>query len=79
MNLEYTFEELEKILDDGYQIYFTYVRNRYLIYKTSENCYTQELLSDNPKKPLARMQIITHKRLFEMVPFMEDFEYKAGV
>ena len=51
MNLEYTFEELEKILDDGYQIYFTYVRNRYLIYKTSENCYTQELLSDNPKNP----------------------------
>lgn len=79
MNLEYTFEELEKILDYGYQIYFTYVRNRYLIYKTSENCYTQELLSDNPKNPLARMQIITHKRLFEIFPFMEDFEYKAGV
>ena len=45
MNSNYTFKELEKNLDDGYQIFCTYVRNRYLIFKTAENCYTQKLLS----------------------------------
>lgn len=75
----YTFEDMERDLDNGYQIFFTYVRNRYLIFKTSENCYTQQLLTDHPKNPQPRMQIVTHKRIFEMFPFMEDLEYKAGV
>ena len=73
-----TFDEFEKILDNGYQIYFTYVRNRYLIFKTSENCYTQKLLTDDPKNPQARLAIITHKRVKEMFPFMENIEYKAS-
>ena len=30
MDGKYTFEEFYKNLEDGYQIYFTYVRNRYL-------------------------------------------------
>ena len=72
---DYTFEKFEKDLDNGYQIFFTYVRNRYVVFKTSENSYTQKLITEHPKKP--RMQIVTHKRIFEMFPFMEDFEYKV--
>ena len=41
MDGKYNFEEFYQNLEDGYQIYFTYVRNRYLLFKTSENCYTQ--------------------------------------
>ena len=40
----YTFDEFEKILDDGYQVYFIYLKNRYLLFKTAENCYTQKLI-----------------------------------
>ena len=76
MNSNYTFKELEKNLDDGYQIFCTYVRNRYLIFKTAENCYTQKLISDHPKNPQPRQTVITHKRIAEMFPFMEDIEYK---
>ena len=72
----YTFEEFERDLDNGYQIFFTYVRNRYVVFKTSENCYTQKLITENPKNPHPRLQIVTHKRIAEMFPFMEDFEYK---
>ena len=78
MDSKFTFEQFDKNLDDGYQIYFTYVRNRYLIFKTSENCYTQKLLTDDPKNPQARHAIITHRRVKEMFPFMENIEYKAS-
>ena len=78
MNKKYTFEDFENDLDNGYQIFFTYVRNRYVVFKTAENCYTQKLLSDHPKNPQPKMQIVTHKRIFEMFPFMEEFEYKVG-
>ena len=27
---KYTFERFEKELDDGYELYYTYVRNRYI-------------------------------------------------
>ena len=49
MDGKYNFEEFYQNLEDGYQIYFTYVRNRYLLFKTSENCYTQKLLSEYEK------------------------------
>lgn len=29
-----TFDEFEGILDNGYQVYFTYLENRYLVFKT---------------------------------------------
>ena len=77
MEAKLTFEQFNQNLDDGYQIYFTYVRNRYLIFKTNQNCYTQKLLSEDPKNPLARHAVITHKRVKEMFPFMEAIEYKA--
>lgn len=79
MNGKYTFEKMEEELDIGYIIFFTYVRNRYQIFKTADNCYTQQLLTENFKNPLPRLSIITHKRLKEIYPFMEDIEYKTGV
>ena len=80
MGLEnYTFKEFEQNLNDGYQIFCTYVRNRYLIFKTSENCYTQKLLEADEKNPQPRHAIVTHKRIKEMFPFMENIEYKVGI
>ena len=78
MDGKYTFERFEKELDDGYQMYYTYVRNRYLLFKTAENCYTQKLITDNPKNPQPRMTMLTLKRVKEMFPHMEDIEYKVG-
>lgn len=75
---EYNLEKFEKELDLGYQIYFTYVRNRYLIFKTSDNCYTQKLISVHDKNPQPAMQMLTKKRLEEIFPFMEDMEYKQN-
>lgn len=75
--IEEQFEKFEKQLDDGFQVYFTYVRNRYLVFKTTENCYTQKLISVDEKNPQPRQQMITYKRLKEMYPFMEEIEFKA--
>ena len=78
MDGKYTLKRMNEELDNGYTIFFTYVRNRYQLFKTSENSYTQQLLTENPKNPLPRLSIITHKRLKEMFPFMEDIEYKVS-
>ena len=78
MDGKYTFKRMNEELDNGYTIFFTYVRNRYQLFKTSENSYTQQLLTENPKNPLPRLSIITHKRVKEMFPFMEDIEYKVS-
>ena len=74
----YTFEKMWVDLKNGYQIYYTYVGNRYVLFKTAENCYTQKLISDHPKNPQPRQTVITHKRIAEMFPFMEDIEYKIS-
>lgn len=74
MDGKYNFEELNKNLEEGYQIYFTYVRNRYLLFKTSENCYTQKLLTVHDKNPQPRQSVITLKRVREMFPHMEHIE-----
>lgn len=78
MEGKYSFEKMDKELDNGYQIYFTYVRNRYQLFKTADNCYTQQLLTENLKNPLPRLTIITRKRLKEIYPHMENIEYKVG-
>lgn len=78
MNDKYTLEKFEEELDMGYQIYFTYVRNRYLIFKSSENCYTQKLITIKEKNPHPVMQMLTKKRVVEMFPYMEDIEYKQN-
>jgi len=79
MDGKYTFKEFNKNLDEGYQIFFTYVRNRYLLFKTAENCYTQKLLSEDPKNPQPRMAMITLRRVKEMFPHMTEIEYKIGI
>ena len=79
MEGKYTFERFEKELEEGYQIFYTYVRNRYVLFKTSENCYTQKLLSTNDKNPQPKMSMLTLKRVKEMFPDMEDIEYKVGI
>ena len=75
----YTFERFEEELDNGYQMYYTYVRNRYLLFKTADNCFTQKLVSNEDKNPQPRQIVITNKRVKEMFPFMENIEYKVGI
>jgi len=79
MDGNYTFERFNNELEKGFQIYFTYVDNRYLVFKTSENCYTQQLISVHEKNPQPRMLMITKKRLKEIFPFMTEIEYKIGM
>ena len=50
----YSFNEFEKILDDGYQVYFTYLNNRYLLFKSAENCYTQKLVYIRAKESTSK-------------------------
>ena len=73
---DYTFEKMWVDLSNGYKIYYTYVRNRYVLFKTAKNCYTQKLLSNNTKNPLPKMSMLTLKRVKEIYPYMEDIEYK---
>ncbi len=75
MEDKYTFERFNNELDNGFQIYFTFNNNRYLVFKTTENCYTQKLITKNEKNPQPRMLMITFKRLKELFPYMEDIEY----
>ena len=72
----YTFEKFDKDLDNGYKIYMTFVNNRYLVYKTSENCYTQELIDYDEMNPQPRISMITYKRLKELFKYSTDLEYK---
>ena len=72
----YTFEKFDKDLDNGYKMYLTFVNNRYLIYKTAENCYTQELMDYDEKNPQPRISMITYKRLKELFKYSTDLEYK---
>lgn len=72
----YNFEKFDKDLDNGYQIYLTFVNNRYLVYKTSDNCYTQELLDYDEKNPQPRVSMITYKRLKELFKYSTELEYK---
>ena len=76
MDKNYNLDKFEEELDKGFVMYYTYVRNRYMLFKTSENCYTQKLLSIHDKNPQPIMSILTKKRVYEMFPFMEDIEYK---
>lgn len=70
------FEEFEEILSNGYQVYFTYLSNRFLLFKTAENCYTQKLIHVGQKNPPAKMSMVTKKYIMEIYPFMTDVEYK---
>ena len=74
---EYTFEKMWVDLQNGYQIYYTYVRNRYVLFKTAKNCYTQKLISNDDKNPQPKSTVLTLKSVMEMFPYMEDIEYKV--
>ena len=74
-----TFEEFEEVLDNGYQVYFTYLTNRYLLFKTTENCYTQKLIHVGQKNPPAKLSMVTKKYVMEIFTLMEDLEYKYEV
>lgn len=78
MDGKYTFKRMDNELDNGYIIFYTYVRNRYQLFKTAENSYTQQLLTEDLKNPLPRLSIITRKRLKEIFPYVEDIEYKVA-
>ena len=49
MEGKYTFDRMERGLKEGYTIFFTYVRNRYQLFKTTDDCYTQQLLTEDLK------------------------------
>ena len=71
----YTFEMMYEDLRNGYQIYYTYVRNRYVLFRTAKNCYTQKLLSSEKNNPHPKTTMLSLKRVKEIFPFMEDIEY----
>ena len=74
---DYTFERLWDELDQGFQIYYTYMGRRYLLTKLQSNCYSKELLTEEAKSPHPRKLIVTLKSVKETFPFMEDIEYKV--
>lgn len=71
-----TFERLWKELNEGYQIYYTYMNKRYMLSKLDKNCYSRELINKNDKSPHPKNQIVTLKTIKELFDFMEDIEYK---
>ena len=76
-NKEITFEKLWQALHDGYQVYYTYMEKKYLLYKVTNNCYREELLSFNDKSPHPRFTMVTLKKIKDIFPFMEEIEYKV--
>ena len=75
---DYTFERLWKELNEGYQIYYTYMGNRYILSKLDKNCYARELVNYNEKGPHPKRQIVTLKAVKELFDWMEDIEYKIN-
>lgn len=74
---DYKFEQLWKDLQDGYQIYYTYLGSKYLLAKLNKNCYLKKIVKSNNKKPHPKTQILTLKTVMELYPFMEEIEYKV--
>ncbi len=77
MDKNYKLHDFERDLNNGYKIFLTYVNNRYLIYKTTENCYTLELLDYDESNPQPRISMITKKRMKEIFKFSTELEYKV--
>ena len=76
MEKEYTIEKFSKDLDNGFVILYNYVKNRYKIYKVTENCYMQELIEQHSKNPLPPKGMLTWKSVEQAFPFMTNIEYK---
>lgn len=75
---DYTFERLWKELNEGYQIYYTYMDKRYMLSKLDKNCYSRQLVNANEKGPHPKYQIVTLKSVKELFDFMEEIEYKIN-
>ena len=73
----YTFEKFFEDLKNGFQIYYTYMDCRYLIYKLTKNCYKNELIEAPPKTKKQKNAILTLKRVREIFDFMEDLQYRS--
>lgn len=73
------FNKFWKDLDDGFQIYYTYKDNRYLIYKITKNCYKRELITKKEKSANQINAVLTLKTVRELFKEMEDIEYKIGI
>lgn len=78
-NKDYSFEQLWKDLNNGYQIYYTYMNTRYLLSKLKQNCYSREIVNFTGKGPHPKTQIVTLKTVMELYPFMKDIEYKIDM
>ena len=61
MEGKYTFNQFSDDLDNGYKIMYDYVRNRYMVYKVSDNCYMSELVELKTKNPVPEKSMITLK------------------
>ncbi|MBR1539572.1 MAG: hypothetical protein IJ629_00010 [Clostridia bacterium] len=72
----YTFEKFFEDLKNGFQIYYTYMGCRYLIYKLTKNCYKNELIEAPPKCPHQKNAILTLKRVREIFDDMTELQYK---
>lgn len=79
MEENYTFEMFWEDLNNGFQINYTYMDCRYLIYKMNTNCYKNELIIAPEKCPHQKSAIYTLKRVKEIFPFMEDMQYVSGL
>jgi len=79
MEGKYTFKQFDDDLNNGYKIKYDYVRNRYILYKVNVNCYMQELLEQKSRNPVPARQMITHKAVKEMFPFITDIEYQDEI
>ena len=78
MDETYSYRKFDSDLNNGYKVFFTFVNNRYVVYKTNANCYTQELVDYDESNPQPRKSIITKKRLKELFKYSTDFEYKIN-
>lgn len=74
----YTFQMFWEDLDNGFEIYYTYMECRYLIYKMGKNCYKTEIIDAKHKTMHQKTSMLTLKRVMELFEFMENLEYKSG-
>ena len=76
MDSTYNFKQFSEDLDNGYKILYDYVKNRYVVYKVSENCYMSELVEQKSRNPMPAKSMVTLKAVKQMFPYMKDIEYK---
>ena len=74
---DYNFLKFYEDLKNGFQIYYSYLGCRFLIYKMNRNCYRNDLIEAPPKSPQRKSEMFSLKRVQEIFPFMEDLEYKV--